>query len=217
MEWLELGAVAASLLACSIGVVGPPSWWERFYPYFDGMPIWGMAGLSYIWCLLFCYEQAHGDWDGENIPGPTTSLALRSGWWFGRVVPMVISGMQRQAFTYLYIHVGAIPSLPVDSSLGSMSSSCLPSLSTGASLGLLDNLGEKSSAVVVAEGIPPVPVKLLEKIRRWEFIDLALLVGEERRKTEDIPMVQDGRVVLFQLVEQAQRQRRQITDINTWS
>ena len=29
----------------------------------------------------------------------------------------------------------------------------------------------------MAEGIPPVSTRLIEKIRRWEFIDLAQLIG----------------------------------------
>lgn len=29
---------------------------------------------------------------------------------------------------------------------------------------------------LLAEGIPPIPVKWLDKVRRWEFMDLALLL-----------------------------------------
>ena len=37
-------------------------------------------------------------------------------------------------------------------------------------------------AVVVIEGIPPISVKIVEKIRRWEFVDLAnLLISQDPR------------------------------------
>jgi len=33
-----------------------------------------------------------------------------------------------------------------------------------------------SATVVVTEGIPPVAARMIEKIRHWEFVDLALLL-----------------------------------------
>ena len=94
----------------------------------------------------------------------------------------------------------------------------MPNLSGATVPNLLEREQEKSSAVVVAEGIPPVATKLLEKIRRWEFIDLALLISEAGgQRSDDIPSLQDGRVVLIQSVEQAQRRKRQISDINMWT
>ena len=70
----------------------------------------------------------------------------------------------------------------------------------------------ESSKVAIAEGIPPIPAKLLDKVCHWEFVDLPLLLGQ---KAKDTPSPQDGRVVLFQLLEQVQRCQRQIVDIFT--
>ena len=69
----------------------------------------------------------------------------------------------------------SLPSLP---SLVSPSQSVVPSVPTS----LL-----KNPASVVAEGIPPIPTKLLEKIRCWEFIDLSMLSGEQIQCSDDPP------------------------------
>lgn len=102
----------------------------------------------------------------------------------------------------------------MDPALGSGGIPFLPSWPLG---GAWSDGGGKTAATVVAEGIPPIPTKLLEKVRRWEFIDLALLVTESGLKSEDFPASQDGRVILIQSVEQAQKRKKQIADVLTWS
>jgi len=43
------------------------------------------------------------------------------------------------------------------------------------------------SSAVIVEGMPPLSTKLLEKIRRWEYVDLALLLENQcNRPMEDI-------------------------------
>ena len=122
----------------------------------------------------------------------------------------------------LYSFTGDPPRLPVDPSLepGSKDNPSLPSLLSGAKLGAMDS-GESTSSlspsVVVAEGMPPIASKLLDRIRRWEFIDLALLLNEAGQKSDEIPHSHDGRVVLVQSVEQAQHRRKQIGDIYAWT
>ena len=117
--------------------------------------------------------------------------------------------------TFVYLSVGV--TLPVDASL-TAGAPTLPSLLLGTDL-LSTSLSAgaaKPQSVVVAEGIPPIPGKLLEKIRRWEFIDLATLLNDPSHKAEDIAVQQQGQVVLFQTLEQAQRRRKQIQDISSW-
>ena len=75
----------------------------------------------------------------------------------------------------------------------------------------------KTTSTIVAEGIPPIATKLLERIRKWEFIDLALLIGDPNRKVDEVPYLNEGKVVLFQLLEQAQPRKRQIVDIQLWT
>ena len=48
-------------------------------------------------------------------------------------------------------------------------------------------------------------------------MDLALLVGESSQKAEEIPSLHEGKVIVFQSLEQAQRRKKQIVDIQTWS
>lgn len=75
--------------------------------------------------------------------------------------------------------------------------------------------GRQIPSAVVAEGIPPIPLRLVEKIRRWEFVDLATLLNDSLHKADDTTAHQQGQV-LVQTLEQAQRRRRQIVDIFTW-
>ena len=76
-----------------------------------------------------------------------------------------------------YFLVGSDVSLPVDPSL-SAETLTLPSLaddSTGSGSGT----AVKQAALVIAEGLPPVSTKLLEKIQKWEFIELASLLTHD--------------------------------------
>ena len=61
--------------------------------------------------------------------------------------------------------------------------------------------------VYVGEGLPPVPVKLAERIRRWDYVDMAELLPEfwPVAKPDDT----DGR-------KAGQKKPRQITDFSTW-
>ena len=110
-----------------------------------------------------------------------------------------------------------LPLLPVDPSLAEASdiiglSSLLASTAAGS-----DSYGwGKAASTVIAEGLPPIPVKVLDKIRRWEFIDLTLLVNDPGAKSE-LSSLSSERVVLFQTVDQAQKRKKHISDILTWT
>ena len=92
------------------------------------------------------------------------------------------------------------PALPP---LGLPSEDDPPSVSTGVS-------------TVIAEGLPPLPTKLIERIRRWEYVDLAFLL-DDHRQPESFTFQPSGcGQILVIDQEQAQRRRRQITDILSW-
>ena len=75
-----------------------------------------------------------------------------------------------------------------------------------------------SATSLVAEGLPPIPTKIVEKIRRWEFVDLALLLQDASSKSEELLLQQHGsQVMIFQSVEQAQKRKKQIGDIVSWA
>ena len=70
------------------------------------------------------------------------------------------------------------------------------------------HLSSPSLGVYAGEGLPPVPSKLAEKIRRWEFIEMSEMLPEfwtQARfdEAESKPPV-------------ARRRRRQVTEIFTW-
>ena len=109
---------------------------------------------------------------------------------------------------------GVTPLLPVDPSLETHDKTELPKLTD---FNLEDVVPSKPPSVVVAEGIPPIPTKLLDKIRKWEFVDLALLLDESSHRKDEVPFSHDGRIILIQSVEQAQKRRKQIVDIHAWT
>ena len=92
------------------------------------------------------------------------------------------------------------PALPP---LGLPSEEDPPSVSTGVS-------------TVIAEGLPPLPTKLIERIRHWEYVDLAFLLDDHRQPESFIFQPSGCGQILIIDQEQAQRRRRQITDILSW-
>ena len=84
-------------------------------------------------------------------------------------------------------------------------------------MGLSLPVGDTKAAVLVVEGLPPISTKLLDKIRRWEFVDLSLLLHDPSSKAEELLWQQKGQVMIVQSIEQAQRRRKQITDIFSWT
>lgn len=113
--------------------------------------------------------------------------------------------------------------LPVDPSLlaegGSASPTLPPSHSISASLsGLSPAAGDASKAtVLVAEGLPPIAARLLEKIRRWEYVDLVTLLHDPSSKLEEYLLQQQSQVVLVQSVGQAQKKKKHICDLFSWT
>ena len=105
-------------------------------------------------------------------------------------------------------HAGA-EDLPVDHSLSfDNGDPIFPSISALAAPTKDLAASSKSSAAtsLVAEGLPLLPIKLIEKIHRWEFIDLALLLHDTSSKSEEMMLQQHGsQVIIIQSVEQAQK------------
>ena len=100
------------------------------------------------------------------------------------------------------------PLLPVDPLLGARGAP-LPPVSSLPDLPQLS----RGPSLVVAEGIPPVSTRLIEKIRRWEFIDLAQLIGGADSSEGSSSMVEGH------IVTQAKSPRKSpstITDLATW-
>ena len=96
--------------------------------------------------------------------------------------------------------------------------SLLPEGSTGKELSsLLSGLKSSASTTVLAEGIPPIATKLLEKIQRWEYVDLSDLLSEASSKVDDMPTYStQNQVILVQSVDQIKKKKKQILDIETW-
>ena len=76
----------------------------------------------------------------------------------------------------------------------------------------------KNPTAVIADGIPLIPTKVLEKIRRWEYIDLATLTGEQSQNRDD-PVnygPSGNQIVIIEAMDRAPRKRKAVSDIFTW-
>ena len=99
-----------------------------------------------------------------------------------------------------------------------------PLLSSGPSLPLLGSLVEdepshtstSGSSTVINKGLPPIPTKLVERIRKWECVDLAQLLDDYRQPEGYTLQPSTGEQILVIDQDQVQHCRKQITDIFTW-
>ena len=105
--------------------------------------------------------------------------------------------------------------LPVDPLLGTAYASS-PQLPLP--LGTHPEIVAKTAApsVVISEGIPPIPVKLVEKIRHWEFIDLAKLLINHETQPEQPTIIIGGQLVTLDSPVKSQKKTTAITDILSW-
>ena len=71
-----------------------------------------------------------------------------------------------------------------------------------------------ATLVVVAEGIPPVSCKLVDKIKKWEYIDLATLLDDH--STSDQVALLNGQLTVVSSNSQRRRQANAISDVLTW-
>ena len=109
------------------------------------------------------------------------------------------------AFTLSWLH------LPVDTTL-SGSGDTTSHMSTRLPV-IQYPLQMKSSTLVVAEGIPLVTCRLIEKVRKWEYINLADLLKDHNSSNQFI--VVNGQVL--SIPDQKHRSsNRVIADIFTW-
>ena len=84
-------------------------------------------------------------------------------------------------------------------------------MSSGVPL-LHGSLPSKAATAVVSEGIPPVSCRLVEKIRKWEYVNLMDLLKD--LATEHLVLVNGQLMALH--TDQRPRSSKTITDIFTW-
>ena len=74
-------------------------------------------------------------------------------------------------------------------------------------------------SVVVAEGIPPLPLKILEKIRRWEYVDLTtLLLNDHAGETPASLMVSaNGQTLIVNPPDHQSKKCKVTLDIHSWT
>lgn len=124
---------------------------------------------------------------------------------------------------YLFAGVGGLgvvdkdldlPTLPVTGGIGD-----IPSLTSLMVRGKLTDptlpASRSPSTAVIVEGLPPIASKLLERIRRWDYVDLADLLLEASAGNYEIPTSSQNQVILVQSLDQM-RKKRHILDIETW-
>ena len=84
-------------------------------------------------------------------------------------------------------------------------------MSSGVPL-LHGSLPSKAATAVVSEGIPPVSCRLVEKIRKWEYVNLMDLLKDPA--TKHLVLV-NGQLMALR-TDQRPRSSKTITDIFTW-
>ena len=90
----------------------------------------------------------------------------------------------------------------------------LVELSTGAEQGQNQ---PNTSSVLVADGISPIPSKVLEKIRRWEYIDLAMLLANDTPDDSSSTVVFNGQALVVSPSTNPTKKRKIALDIQSWS
>ena len=111
----------------------------------------------------------------------------------------------------LYTSLG----LPVDPLLGTANNL---SLQLPVPLGTYPEVMAKTVApsVVIFEGIPPISVKIVEKICHWEFIDLSKLLVNQDNQPEESTAVVGGQSMVLESQSRSQRKTTAINDILAW-
>ncbi len=71
------------------------------------------------------------------------------------------------------------------------------------------------TGIYIGEGLPPVPTKLAEKIRKWEFVDMAELLPEFWGSPSGARLEATGQPGGTATLA-PQRRRRKVTDIVSW-
>ena len=66
-------------------------------------------------------------------------------------------------------------------------------------------LSLKPLAVVITEGIPTILVHMLEKICKWEYIDLGLLLEQQNSPAQNITVSQSGQLVVMEATQICRR------------
>ena len=108
-----------------------------------------------------------------------------------------------------------IPILPIDPLL---STSGIPTLPSLLSLG-----GPSKSSVllklptsIIADGMPPMPTKVLERMQQWEYTNLLTLLDGVTYKTPNITVSHEGQLLVLGASDHPQSRRKAISDITTY-
>lgn len=109
----------------------------------------------------------------------------------------------------------SIPTLPVDPHLSTNPLTLpLPLLPS-------DSVGERPAAAklptsIIADGMPPIPTKILEKIQRWEYIELSTLLEGASYESPSVTVSHDGQLLVLETTDKAKSRRKTISDVTMW-
>ena len=73
-----------------------------------------------------------------------------------------------------------------------------------------------TSSVLVADGIPPIPSKVLKKIRKWEYVDLASLLANDTPSDNTTTVMVNGQTLVVSPAANPPKKRRIAWDIQSW-
>ena len=68
---------------------------------------------------------------------------------------------------------------------------------------------------IVADGLSPIPTKLLEKIQHWEYINLSTLLKGANQEQANFTVSHDGKLIMGS-ADRTQTKQKAISDLRTW-
>ena len=63
---------------------------------------------------------------------------------------------------------------------------------------------------------PPIPAKVVERIQKWEFVNLASLLSNDQIPDDVIVMVPGSQLLLVPPSDRQPKRKRTISDIHSW-
>ena len=81
----------------------------------------------------------------------------------------------------------------------------------------LEQLRTPPSSLIVAEGIPLIQAYLIKKIHRWEYVDLAKLLGTQDFTVGGTPVVIQGHLVMMEPNQRGPRRQPSVNHVLSWT
>lgn len=132
----------------------------------------------------------------------------------------------RSRFVFILVRLGVNPPVDLVPSLGLLEAAASTGGKTAADWSasltagghVESGLTGSGDLVFIDNGMPPISRKVWQRIRDWNFVDMAELVNKEGQAEDEAQLLQqcDGKLVLVHSLEQLKRKSKEGLDIMGW-